>query len=187
VSGYGLILLLGPPAAGVAVGYLCGGRLAALRRVRISALWLLWLAAVAQAAQYYVTALRHPAMLVVVFGLVLAWLGVNLPNWPLAVRIAGAVIAIGAFANGLVIALNGRMPYEPAAVEAVGQRPGLVTPKNVPADPGTRLAILGDSIPVSVVEKVISPGDVLIGGATIAFVAFAMRRRPDKSGREVTT
>ena len=56
-----LILLIAPPTVGVAVGYVCGGRLAGLRSIRLSAGWLLWLAAVVQAVQYYVAPLRHPA------------------------------------------------------------------------------------------------------------------------------
>ncbi|GIF98245.1 DUF5317 family protein [Catellatospora citrea] len=177
MSIYGLILLIAPPAVGVIVGYACGGRLGELRYIRLSALWLLWLAAAVQAAQYYVTPLRHPALLVVVFGLVLWWLARNLPTWPLAIRVAGVAITVGALANGLTIALNGRMPYEPTAAAAVGLRPDLTTPKNEPADDATRLAFLGDTIPVSPLNKVVSAGDVLIGAGTVALTALAMRRR----------
>lgn len=173
----GLLLLIAPPALGVLVGYLCGGRLAGLRAVRLRALWLLWLAAAVQAAQYYVTPLRHPALLILVFGLVLWWLALNLAAWPLAIRIAGVAITVGALANGLAIVLNGRMPYQPAAAAAVGLRPGLTTPKNAPADDTTRLAWLGDTIPVAPLNKVVSPGDVLIGAGTVALTALAMRRR----------
>lgn len=180
MSIHGLILLIAPPTAGVAVGYLCGGRLAELRNIRLAALWLLWLAAAVQAAQYYVAPLRHPAMLIIVFGLVLSWLAVNLPTWPLAIRIAGVAITVGALANGLTIALNGRMPYEPTAAEAVGLRADLTTPKNEPADHATRLAFLGDTIPVTPLHKVVSPGDVLIGAGTVALTALAMRRRRDE-------
>ena len=101
----------------------------------------------------------------------------NLPTWPLAIRVAGVVIAVGALANGLTIALNGRMPYEPAAAEAVGLRPDLTTPKNEPADDATRLAFLADTIPVTPQKKVVGAGDVLIGAGTVALTALAMRRR----------
>ena len=175
-----LILLVAPPVVGVAAGYACGGRLAGLRNVRLSKLWLLWLAAIVQAGQYYVAALRQPATLVIVFGLVLWWLAVNLAAWPAAIRIAGVAITVGALANGLTIALNGRMPYEPAVAEAVGLRPDLTTPKNEPAHGDTRLALLGDTIPVAPLQKVISAGDVLIGAGTVALTALAMRRRRDQ-------
>lgn len=189
MSIHGLILLIAPPVMGVVVGYLCGGRLANLRNIRLSALWLLWLAALVQAAQYYVTPLRHPATLIVVFGLVLCWLAVNLPAWPLGIRLAGVAITVGALANGLTIALNGRMPYEPSVAAAVGLRPDLTTPKNEPADGATRLAFLGDTIPVAPLHKVVSAGDVLIGGGTVALTALAMRRRreqPDPAPQRTT-
>jgi hypothetical protein len=48
----------------------------------------------------------------------------------------------------VVIAANGRMRYDPAAVAWVSERPGLSTPKNEPAGAGTRLAWLGHIIPI---------------------------------------
>jgi Family of unknown function (DUF5317) len=187
VSIRGLILLVAPPLVGVALGYLVAGRLSGLRTIRVRALWLVWLAAVVQAAQYYAPALRDAVesivpMLAIVFVLVIVWLALNLPRWPVAIRVAGVVIALGALLNGLVIALNGRMPYAPAVAEAVGLPPLLTTAKNEPADDETRLSLLGDTIPIAPLRKVISPGDVLIGGGTAALVALAMRRhRRDES------
>lgn len=190
MSIHGLLLLVAPPVAGVIVGYAAGGRLAQLRSIRVRALWLIWLAAAVQAAQYYAPAVRAVLeqglgvpMLAIVFVLVLVWLAANVRRWPTAIRTAGAIIAAGALLNGLVIALNGRMPYDPAMAAAVGLRPGLTTAKNEPADATTRLAILGDTIPIAPLQKVISPGDVLIAGATVALVAFGMRRRIDQPER----
>jgi hypothetical protein len=115
-------------------------------------------------------------MLVPVFAIVLAWLAVNLRAWPAAIRVAGAVIVLGAAMNALVIGLNGRMPYDPAAAVRLGVPADVQGPKNVPADTGTRLAALGDIIPVPVLDKIASPGDVLIAGGTCALVVLAMRR-----------
>jgi hypothetical protein len=178
-----LMLTVAPPLAGVAVGYLLGGRLAGFRQVRIRQLWLLWAAAAIQFAQYAADGVRRFTeetiglpMLVPVFALVLAWFAVNLRHWPPAIRAAAVLIVLGAALNGLAIAANGRMPYDPAAVAAVGLRPGVETPKNEPADGRTRLATLGDTIPVPLLRKVVSPGDLLIGGGAAAFVVFAMRR-----------
>jgi hypothetical protein len=78
--------------------------------------------------------------------------------------------------NALVIGLNGRMPYDPAASAAVGNAPGLESPKNVPAGAGTRLAALGDTIRLPLIRKVASPGDVLISGGTVALIVLTMRR-----------
>jgi hypothetical protein len=115
-------------------------------------------------------------MLAPVFAIVLVWLAVNLRHRPVAIRLAGVAIALGAAMNALVIGLNGRMPYDPAASVAVGNAPGLEGPKNAPADAGTRLAPLGDIIAVPLVRKVASPGDVLISGGTVALVVLVMRR-----------
>ncbi|GIF21729.1 hypothetical protein Ate02nite_44590 [Paractinoplanes tereljensis] len=158
-----------PPLAGVALGYLSGGRLGGLRTIEVKALWLVWLAAAAQFAQYRVPILHGPVTLVVVFGAVLAWLAVNLPRRPVALRVAGLLIVLGALLNGLPIALNGRMPYDAGA--ATGE-----TPKNVAANEQTRAAILGDTIPLAPLHALISPGDILIGGGACAFVLLAMRR-----------
>jgi hypothetical protein len=177
------LLTVFPPVAGVIIGYLSGGRLSGVRTVRIRALWLVWLAAAVQFAQYFAPGVRRfvendlgVPMLVPVFAIVLAWLAVNLRAWPAAIRVAGAAIVLGAAMNALVIGLNGRMPYDPAAAVRLGLPADVQGPKNVPADAGTRLAALGDIIPVPVLGKIASPGDVLIAGGTCALVVLAMRR-----------
>ncbi|MFI5889701.1 DUF5317 family protein [Actinoplanes sp. NPDC051513] len=169
------IVIAAPPLAGVALGYLSGGRISGLRTIPVRALWLVWLAAAAQFAQYYVPGLHRAAMLAVVFGVVLIWLAVNLPRWPVAARIAGVLIVLGASLNGVAIALNGRMPYDARAAAGAG------TPKNVPANERTRAAILGDTIPLVPLHALISPGDILIGGGACAFVVIAMRRSERRS------
>ncbi len=178
-----VLLTIAPPLLGVAAGYLLGGRLAGFRGLRIRALWLLWMAAGVQLLQYESAGARRfteetlgVPMLALVFGLVLAWFAVNLPHWPGALRVAGVVVVLGAVLNGVAIAANGRMPYDPAAVAAVGLPAGIETPKNVPADAHTRLAGLGDVIPVPGLRKVVSAGDLLIAAGAAAFVALVMRR-----------
>jgi hypothetical protein len=170
---------------GVIVGWLLGGRLANLVTVRLRALWLLWLAAGVQAAQYDVPPLRTVVqdrlgipMLAIVFVVVAGWLAVNLRPAPLALRFARAVILVGAALNATVIAMNGRMPYSVAAARTAGLPDGSVTQKNAPADTNTRLAVLGDVIPVPPLGKIVSPGDLFIILGAAATVAAAMRRRP---------
>ena len=170
-----LLLTTAPPAAGVALGYLLGGRLAGLRVLATRALWLVWIAAAVQLVQYTVT--ETLPLLAVVFVAVLGWLAVGIAGWPQPLRAAGAVIMIGAALNGLAIAGNGRMPYEPAAAREAGLTAGVVTAKNEPAHGHTRLALLGDTIPVPPLRAVISPGDILIGVGACALVALAMRRQ----------
>jgi hypothetical protein len=179
-----LLLTIAPPAIGVLAGYLSGGRLAGFRTLRIRALWLVWLAAAVQFAQYSVRGAR--GLLVLVFAIVLVWLAVNLPRWPAAIRVAGLAIVLGAALNALVIGLNGRMPYNPGAAAQAGLHADVVTPKNMPADERTRLPSLGDIIPIPPLHKVASPGDVLISGGAAALVLLAMRRARTTEEEEAT-
>jgi hypothetical protein len=186
------ILLLTPPLAGVAAGYLLGGRLAALANLRLRALWLLWVAAGIQATQYYVDPVRvflqqrvGLSMLAIVFGIVVLWLGVNLHQTQGVVRVAGAAILLGALLNGAAILANGQMPYSTHAAQVAGLPPGIVTPKNVPGGAHTRLAFIGDVIPVPPLQKVVSPGDLLISVGCVVAIAATMRRRRRPSPQPV--
>ncbi|MQA84563.1 MAG: hypothetical protein GEV03_08060 [Streptosporangiales bacterium] len=181
MTGFVLLALI-PVLVGVVVGYALGGRLSALAG-RFRALWLLWLAAAVQASQYYAAGPRALIedrlgipMLGIVFGLVAAWLAVNVGGWPPMMRAAAGVVIAGAALNASVIAANGRMPYAPPAAAEVGLPAAATTAKNEPADADTRLAFLGDVMAVPVLNKVISVGDVLIGVGTAVLVAAAMRR-----------
>lgn len=182
-----VILFAALVAAGVLAGYLTGGSLAGLLSIRLRALWLLWLAAVVQAGELYARTLGHHwrlPLLVITFALAGAWLAANLPGRPVVMTTAGCVALAGGLANGVAIAANGRMPYLPAAARTDQIAPGLVTPKNVAAAPGSHLtAALGDTIPVPPLHAIISIGDVLITIATIALIATAMRAAPGHLAR----
>jgi hypothetical protein len=181
LNGDAAALLLIPVALGVLIGYASGGSLAGLVSIRLRALWLLWLAAAVQAGELYARGLdrgwRLP-LLATTFALAGAWLAANLPGRPLTMKIAGWIALAGGLANGVVIAVNGRMPYLPAAARAVGITPGLATPKNVAATSASHLIVLGDTIPVSLLHKVVSVGDVLIIVATVGLIATGMRTVP---------
>jgi hypothetical protein len=179
-----MILLVTPVLVGVGVGYAAGGRLANLLSVRLRGLWLLWLAAAVQAAQYYLPRLRRLVqddlgvpMLAVVFAIVLGWVALNIVRWPRPMQLAAALILLGAIGNGLAIAANGRMPYAPQAAVRAHLPATVAGPKNQPADAGTRLAFLGDVIPLPPLGKIISAGDLLIAAGVSAAVAMAMRGR----------
>jgi len=171
------MLFIAPLAMGVLAGYVAGGSLAGLLSIRLRALWLLWLAAAVQAAELYVRVLGRDVrlpLLVVTVALAGAWLAVNLPGRPRAMKIAAGAALAGGLVNGAAIVANGRMPYLPAAARTAGITPGLATPKNVAAAPGSRLTALGDIIPVPPLHTIISIGDILIIIATIAIIAIAM-------------
>jgi len=175
------VLFIAPVAAGVLAGYAAGGSLAGLLSTRLRALWLLWLAAAVQVVELSARALGHDwwlPLLAITFALAGAWLAVNLLGRPLAMKAAACLALAGGLINGAVIAANGRMPYLPAAARAAGLAPGLVTPKNVAATPGSHLTALGDVIPVPPLQAVISAGDVLIIAATVVLIAAAMRTAP---------
>ena len=178
---YSAMLFIAPLAMGALAGYVAGGSLAGLLSIKLRALWLLWLAAAVQAAELYVRVLSRDVrlpLLVVTVALAGAWLAANLPGRPRAMKIAACAALAGGLVNGAAIVANGRMPYLPAAARAVGIAPGLATPKNVAAAPGSHLIALGDIIPVPPLHKVISIGDILIIIATIAIIATAMRAAP---------
>ena len=89
-------------------------------------------------------------------------------NW----RIAGAaLIALGTFANVLVVLANTGMPYDPHSAVAVGAG----TPSDtlhVALGSETRLPFLGDIIPFGIGRALYSIGDLLIafGGFLIPFI-----------------
>ncbi|GAA4410224.1 DUF5317 family protein [Actinokineospora soli] len=174
------VLAMSPIVLGLAVGYARGGRTLRLAG-RFRALWLLWLAFVVQMLQHWVAGFRQVVeidigvpILAVVFGLGLVWLAVNLPPWPRAMRAGGGSILLGASGNALAIFTNGgRMPYSPRAAEIAGA-PIAHTVKSAPADAQTRLSFLIDYIPVPVLHKVASVGDVLIGLGVAVLIAAGM-------------
>jgi hypothetical protein len=180
-----VILLVTPVLVGVLIGYAAGGRLANLLSLRLRALWLLWLAAAVQAAQYHLSSLRRLLqddlgipMLAVVFVIVLLWVALNVARWSRPVQLAAGLIVLGAISNGLVIAANGRMPYAPQAAVRAHLPATWTSPKNQPVDDATRLGFLGDVIPLPPLGgKVVSVGDLLIAVGVSAAVAMAWRGR----------
>lgn len=183
MSATSIILLLVPPGVGIFVGYATGGRIAQLRSIRLRAGWLLFLAALLQASQYYIEPIRNLfehllgiPMLAMVFALVSIWIVVNFLQWPATERISGSLISLGAALNGLVILLNGKMPYSTAAARQVGLRTDMFTPKNMPSGSNTVLRSLSDIIPVTPLHKIVSLGDILIALGGSSLISFAMQR-----------
>jgi len=102
-------------------------------------------------------------------------------NWKIP---GAALIAIGTFANVLVISLNGGMPFEPAVAEAAGV-PQPNDSLHVLLTTETRLPFLADIVPFGLAHGVFSIGDYLIafGGFLIPFVLLQPKAEP--SGHEL--
>jgi hypothetical protein len=183
-------LILAPLICGVIAGYACGGRLHWLAKTKIRMPWLLLLAAALQFVHFRSTQVRHGlesaigiSLMVPIFILVGTWILANLLHRPRAVQAALLLIVAGGIMNAVVIAANGRMPYSEAAARAANQSAeekarAASSPKHVAADSTTKLAWFGDVIPVRPIEKVVSPGDVVLLLGVGALVACAMRSHP---------
>lgn len=163
-------------AAGLLAGALLGGSLRRLEATRIRRVWLLVAAVVAQLVGAF-TATGWAYAGVLVASLLIA-VGFLLANPTLAGR---GLLGIGLALNALVITANGAMPVElPAAARAGVQTGPLVdNARHEVGDPGTRLALLDDRIPLPLPfsPQVLSVGDVLVAAGAGLLVAQSMRRR----------
>jgi hypothetical protein len=103
-------------------------------------------------------------------------------NW----QVAGVpLVAAGLLLNGVVVAVNLAMPVSVTAAAQAGLTPGSLHLRDDPfherAGPRTRLADLGDTIPVALPwrPQVVSPGDVLVAaGVALLLVTGGARPQP---------
>ena len=172
-------------AVGVALGLLAGGRPAhaGLRPIQglgalVAALLLQLLPAVVDLSDgSELTCVIASYVLLVGFGV----LNVRLVGMP--------VVLVGLVLNLLVITVNGGMPVRADAIRTVDPGVDIATldlgAKRQLEDDDTRLAVLGDIIPVTPLGQVLSFGDLVlaVGLADVAFrllkpVALPRRRRP---------
>jgi len=174
-----VILVAVTVAAGVALGWLRGGRLHNLGRVRLRAVPLLAVAVVVQVllAGGAGSVLAVARMLLVVAAaavLSFMWANRGLPGMVL--------IALGAGANAVVMIANAAMPVSRRALQVLGQGAAPLTAgRHVLAgsiDGGARLLWLGDVLPVPLLGSVVSPGDVAIAVGVGVLLPALMCRRP---------
>lgn len=180
-----LLLTVAAAAIGAAAGLALGGRPGHLRPIRWP--WVLLVGAALQviAARAGLGA-AGTAAAVAGLACVAAVGAVNLDLE------GAAVVALGAAANALVMALNGGMPVRPASlIDAGAARPGLVAgvaydARHHAQGPGDVLTWFDDRIPVPALHLVLSVGDVLIlagvalsAGAMLRPAARHVRHRPD--------
>lgn len=133
------------------------------------------LAAPAAAAAYQVG-------LLVSAGLALAFCVRNL-------ALAGVpLIALGLGLNAAVVLANGAMPVSPTAAAVAGVPMATIDagadPRHRLETPGTRLAVLGDRVPVPLPlhPEVGSVGDLLVAAGVGQLVVAGMRRRAAAAG-----
>lgn len=158
-------MLISAIVAGVVVGMLVGRRPARLAALEIRWLWLLVVAVALRLSGPFVP--FEPFVLYIgSFTAILVLVAKNR-------HVPGVLlVGVGAASNLLVVALNGGMPLDLAAVARVGSS-GLHDPLHIALEASTRLSFLSDVIPFSVgfVRNVYSIGDFFIaaGGFWIPF------------------
>jgi hypothetical protein len=174
-----MLVLLTALIAGVAAGYLAGGRLRNLEHLTLRRPWLVLAALALQVAAFSPVGAVLPQPTTVVLHLVsyglLAWF-VLLNRRRLGVAIAG----LGLVLNLVVIIANGGfMPASRAALELAGASYGGETSNNSAViGAGTRLEFLGDvfAVPSWVpAANVFSIGDLLIVAGVSVLLAASMR------------
>lgn len=158
------------------VGWALGGSLDALGRLPLRGLALVALALAAQVAGAVLGGAAYLVGLVAGAVLALAFL----------VRNRGArgtgLVGLGLAANALVVGLNGAMPVSVGASDRAGVTTLAIAvgddPRHALLGPGTRLALLGDVVPVPLprAPQVVSPGDVLVAAGLGQLVVLGMRR-----------
>lgn len=157
-------MLASAVALGVAAGWLFGGR----RIERLGELRIRWWPLLAAAVVLRATAPFFGELSAVAY--VLGFAGIT----AVALRdrqLRGmSFIAAGATLNAIVVAANGGMPVDPAAVAAAG---ATMTNDRLHIELGreTRLPQLADVIPLAIYRSVYSVGDVLLalGGFWLPF------------------
>lgn len=172
-----MVLILGAVLAGLAIGRLIGPRPAHLARLHVRWWAALALGLATQAAANRIDGASGVVLLVASFIMLLAFALANL-------HLAGmGVLAIGLAMNLAPILLNGGMPVRGSALVDAGlAAPGelgrvRLTGHRELEQPGDRLTVLDDRIPLDLGDQVISFGDLVITVAVVDIVANLARRR----------
>ena len=174
-----LILGLGA-VAGLALGWAGGGRLRGLAELRFRAPLLLAVAVLIQAGTGLVAPGRRWLAIAVAYAVVGGWLLLNAAQHQGGIRAALVIVAFGWLLNAAPVVVNGGMPVSLEGLREVGA-PATTSVseghfyKHVAAGPDTRLAMLGDVIPVPAVASVVSLGDLVMVVGVLLVITLAMR------------
>ena len=175
-------------AAGVVLGYLRRGRLRGLGELRFRGFAWVAVALGMQVALPFAPPGWRGRLILLSYCFTGAWFVLNTGQRPVALRCGLLAIAAGWSLNLVPIALNGAMPVSTGAIRELSPDRGaqlrVDIRKHVVAHRGTRLACLGDVIPVVPLRSVVSVGDLFIGMGLAITVASAMagRGRPRVDG-----
>jgi hypothetical protein len=163
------------------------GGLRALLRLHLRGLPLIWIAAAVQfvrvTEQSWAAAFleyRGGALPVaLMWVLAVTFVAVNFPASSWRMRAGFGALALGFTLNTVVIVVNGGMPFSARAARWAGLSEQVIADAGTryqQTAAGTRLTALGDVIPVPLLQKVISVGDVLMFvGISWLLVALAWR------------
>jgi hypothetical protein len=171
----------------VAVSYARGGRLRRVADAPLRWAWLLFAGVAIQlvtdlaAGRGWLPDAELPTYLLLLASqvLVVIWVGAN---WHLPGTL---LVCLGLAMNATVMAANGAMPVDPAAMQTLGVETSQVPPgKHTLLTDETRLPWLADIWPVPPLRSIISVGDVVIGAGLLplthslmTYVPTAQRRR----------
>ncbi len=169
-------------ALAVAVSYVRGGRLRRVADAPLSAPWLLFVGVALQAGVDLAASravlpdagllgwsvLVSSQLLVIVFVAM---------NWQLP---GMALVTLGLLLNATVMAANGAMPVDPAAIRALGLDGAEVPPgKHTLLTEDTRLPWLADVWPLPPLRSIISVGDIVLAAGLVPLThALMSHRRP---------
>ena len=163
--------------AGIAIGYLRGGRLSALAHAEVRWGPVLGAAIALQVASLAVDGDLGVAALLASFACIIAFTAMNLT------REGMGVVLVGVALNAIVIGVNGGMPVREGAIVAAG----IADRDDIGAldfnskwhleTDADRLTFLGDIIPVPGAREVLSFGDLIMAVGVADVVVHLMRRR----------
>jgi hypothetical protein len=183
----------------VVAGYLTGGRLRNLARLRMRGVALLGAALVIAVAAKLVSgnALRTGpfaiAAIVVSLALVGAFLAINIARAQGGLRVAVVLMTLGWLLNAAAIIVNGHMA-SPAAVltghhSAVNTWIGPHLAEHDVLGPNTRLPWLSDAMVVHVPGYLISLslGDLILAAGVVVFIVQGMRPADDSTKGHVAS
>lgn len=175
-----MLSLLVTATVALVIGRLAGGRCRHLATLPVrGARWLVAAVALQVAGALLLPALGVPDGVAYPLGLVMSLVPVLVFLTLNRTLVGLGLVALGLAGNALVIAANGAMPVRlEAAARAGAATAALVADgRHEVARDGTRLALLGDVVPVPWPWRgeVLSPGDVLVLAGVAQLLVVGMR------------